>query len=86
MSRVSSGAPFSENSFQSFVPTGNTQWSMSEVSICVPGGRRTQRRFVAPSAHRMFVGSKATASGVMLLAARSTNRPVSERCSYVGGA
>ena len=47
--RVSSNTPFSENSFQNWVPIGKTQWSMSDVSIFVPGGRRIQRRLVAPS-------------------------------------
>ena len=37
------------NSFQNRVPTGNFQWFMSLVSICVHFGRYMKRRFVAPS-------------------------------------
>ena len=46
--------PSSENSLNSCVPTGKTQWSMSEVSIFVPGGKNKlltfSRRFLTKKA------------------------------------
>ena len=48
MKRVSTGRP-NENSFQSFVPTGNRHASGTDPSIDDPLGIWIQRRFVAPS-------------------------------------
>src|SRR6476620_2437938 len=84
MGRVSSITPPSENSFQSLVPIGNTQWSIAVVSIWVPGGNRSQRRLSAPSDQSQYVGSKASASPAMRFVGASANRPVSARLLYVG--
>src|SRR4051812_18521466 len=84
MRRVSSSTPASENSFQSLVPIGNIQWSIAVVSIWVPGGSRSQRRFSAPSDQSQYVGSNGIASTVMRRVAASVNRPVSARLAYVG--
>ena len=52
---------------------------VSGVSIRVPGGSRTQRRFVAASDQSLCVGSNASRSGETCLAATSSKIPVSER-------
>src|SRR5581483_5017522 len=58
---------WNENSFQNFVPTGNTQRSISELSIAEPGGRKIQRDLAAPSDHSGYCGSKKSFTGSICL-------------------
>ena len=53
---VSTLLPLDDNSFQNFVPTGSSQLARSATSIIDPAGRRTQRRFAAPSLHSGYAG------------------------------
>ena len=55
--RVSIRWPPLLNSFQTFVPTGNTHSFGSVLSIFVPGGRLIQRCFDAPSDHSGTAGA-----------------------------
>jgi hypothetical protein len=55
--RVSTLRPWKENSFHTFVPTGNVQTSGSEASMDVSGGRKIQRRFEAPSDQSGYWGA-----------------------------
>ena len=51
---------------------------MSDVSIFVPGGRRIQRRLVAPSDQSLYVGLEGIADGSTASDAMSLKRPVSD--------
>jgi hypothetical protein len=65
------------NSFQTFVPTGNSQKSMSVVSIFVPGGSWIHRFFVAPSDHSSNCGRYGSAAGLICVHPASMQSPVS---------
>jgi hypothetical protein len=49
------------NSFHAFVPRGNSHASGLDLSIEVPGGSRSQRRFAEPSDQSGYCGVNAVA-------------------------
>lgn len=60
-----------EDSFQSFVPTGNCQASASDASMVAPGGSRIHRRFVAPSVQSGYCGLNGRLSAAIVFASKS---------------
>src|SRR5262245_66590717 len=76
MYRVSTRTPSRANSFHTLVPIGNDHRFMLVVSIVIPGGRYSQRRLVAPSAHSANRGSYSRASGLIWVQPGSRHSPV----------
>jgi hypothetical protein len=71
MSRVSTRTPPTVNCFQSLVPTGTFQWSMSLLSSCAQAGRKAKRSFVAPSDQSGTCGANPTTPGASVREAMS---------------
>jgi hypothetical protein len=63
MKRVSTARPPKSNCFHRRVPAGNSQASGRVASIAVPGGKRIQRRFAAPSDHSGYCGANGSTPG-----------------------
>src|SRR6478735_9065079 len=83
---VSTLRPLKENSFQNFVPTGNSHLPSSATLICEPSGSRTHRRFVAPSLHSGYCGENRRLRESIFNLAASEYSPVWDRNRGATGA
>ncbi|MFO0669776.1 MAG: hypothetical protein U0235_09145 [Polyangiaceae bacterium] len=72
MRRVSRSFPSRANCLKKRVPKGKRQWSMSLVSIWVPGGSAMKRRFSAPSDQSTDAGANSTTAGEIVFVAMSS--------------